>query len=64
MAYAEMMVTLARIVFSLDMRLECEFSKPTQGSMESKPALFRTNDFFVSTHDGPIVQFRKRERTE
>ena len=64
MAYAEMMVTLARMVFSLDMRLESEVSRPGSGLKEFQPPQFRTNDFFVSTHDGPMVQFRKRKRPE
>ena len=59
-----MMVTLARIVYSLDMRLESRPSKIEDGLVGSKPALFRTNDFFVSTHDGPTVQFKKRKRSE
>ena len=59
-----MMVTLATMVSSLDMRLESQPLKTRDGSGVSKPALFQTNDFFVSTHDGPIVQFKKRKRAE
>lgn len=60
MAYAEMMMTLARMLFTLDIRLESEFSGARGGSNEVQPPQFRTNDFFVSTHDGPMVQFRER----
>lgn len=64
MAYAEMMVTLARMVFALDIQLERGVSRCGGGPNEMLPPQFRTNDFFVSTHDGPMVQFRKRERTD
>ncbi|KAL8789819.1 MAG: hypothetical protein Q9195_006654 [Heterodermia aff. obscurata] len=57
MAYAEMMVVLARMVFLLEMRLV-----PGSELVEQKPARFMTKDFFVSTHEGPVVQFRRRER--
>ena len=60
----QMMVTLAMMGFSLDMRLESPPLKKGDGLSGSKPALFQTNDFFVSTHDGPVVQFRWRKRSE
>ena len=57
MAYAEMMVVLARLVFSLEMRLA-----PGSRVIGPAPARFVTKDYFVSTHEGPVVQFRKRAR--
>ena len=57
MAYAEMMVVLARLVFSLEMRLA-----PGSKVVGPAPARFVTKDYFVSTHEGPVVQFRKRAR--
>ena len=58
-----MMVIVARMVYSFDMRLESQPPKIADGSGRAMPALFRTNDYFVSTHDGPVVQFKKRKRS-
>ena len=60
MAYAEMMVIMARIVFLFEMRLEAQ-SLEKGGEVNTEPRLFQTKDYFVSTHDGPVVQFKKRK---
>lgn len=62
MAYGEMTLTLARIVFLFDMRLES--NPPRIGKESQEPALFQTRDCFVSAHDGPVVEFRPRVKTE
>ncbi|KAL8841180.1 MAG: hypothetical protein Q9170_001034 [Blastenia crenularia] len=59
MAYSEMMVTMARIVWLFEMKLtgQEDFArKRADGAVE-----FKTWDSFTSTHDGPVVSFRKRE---
>lgn len=60
MAYAEMTLTLARMVFLLDMRFEEGLENTGVAWEEDGSVRFETKDFFVSTHVGPVVQFRRR----
>lgn len=57
LAYAEMMPTLARMVWMFEMRLD----GGTEVG-EDEPVLFKTRDHFVSVHDGPHVQFKRRKQ--
>ena len=59
MAYAEMTVTLARVVYLFEMRLEGGGGQGMGAAGE--PVQFQTRDSFVSQHDGPWVQFRRRQ---
>ena len=58
LAYAEMTLTLAKMVFLLDMRLESEVADHDSAG----PVEFETRDFFVVAHDGPNVVFKNREK--
>ena len=53
-AYAEMTLTLAKMVFLLDMRLESEVVDPDSAA----PVEFETRDCFVVAHDGPNLVFK------
>jgi cytochrome P450 len=64
LAYVELSVTLARVLFVFDMRLT-----PGTSVGEGRPDLelgrrrtmeFQLKDTFTSLKDGPVVQFRKR----
>ncbi|KAL9593580.1 MAG: hypothetical protein Q9219_007485 [cf. Caloplaca sp. 3 TL-2023] len=60
LAYAEMMVTVARMVHLFEMRLVDDGESVRLG--EKGEIGFLTWDSFTSTHDGPRVQFRTREK--
>lgn len=64
MAYAELSITLARVLWTYDMRLspdvrvgeghpEAEFGRQRVGE-------FQLRDTFTSINDGPVVEFRRR----
>ena len=55
MAYIELTASLARTLYSFDMRLA-----PGYPLAEGKPPQFNTRDTFTSIKDGPMVQFRPR----
>ena len=59
LAYQEMSLVLARAVWLYDMRIEP--SKTMMPKSISSGKQFPTLDRFVSTHDGPMVQFRSRD---
>jgi len=63
MAYVEMMLALARIVFVFEMRLDGE-SLDIEGNSARGSIQFQTRDNFVSQHDGPLVQFKRRCKLE
>ncbi|MDI1489519.1 MAG: hypothetical protein OHK93_008798 [Ramalina farinacea] len=56
LAYAEMTLTLAKMVFLLDMQLESEVADPDPAA----PVEFETRDCFVVAHDGPNLVFKDR----
>ncbi|KAM3422487.1 hypothetical protein BST61_g2834 [Cercospora zeina] len=66
MAYNELMLTLARMMFMYDMRL-APGSTLGEGTPETKEygrhrrAEFQLQDTFTSMKEGPLVQFRPRE---
>ncbi|KAE9363381.1 cytochrome P450 [Stipitochalara longipes BDJ] len=64
LAYQQMAITLARIVWLYDMR-QAPGSKVGEGNLKlgelrKRKDEFQTWDRFVSVHEGPIVQFRRR----
>ena len=64
LAYAEVSIVLARILFLFDMRL-WEHAEPrrgkTAGVIQSYGNCeFHTFDSIVALHDGPLVEFRRR----
>ena len=66
LAYAEMMIILARMVRGLDMRLEggdggrSRYLDGARGREREEE--FQLFDSVVALHDGPMVEFRKRVR--
>ncbi|KAK4495343.1 hypothetical protein PRZ48_013674 [Zasmidium cellare] len=67
MAYAEMGVALARVVFMYDMRLKAGSSlgEGDPGSRQvgrQRRGEFQLRDSFTSLKEGPLVEFRGRER--
>lgn len=64
LSYHEMTIMLARIVWLYDMRLlpGCSIGEGCEGLGEGRTRTceFQTWDSFVSTHEGPMVQFKMR----
>jgi len=64
LSYNEMTIMLARIVWLYEMRLEPGSTTgggdATLGEVRSRKTEFQTWDSFVSTHIGPMIQFRLR----
>lgn len=64
LAYQEMQLILARLLWEFDMRLEPGSSlgegAPGKGWGRHRKDEFQTFDRFISVHDGPMVQFRRR----
>ncbi|KAJ6086228.1 hypothetical protein N7486_010509 [Penicillium sp. IBT 16267x] len=70
LAYQEMGIIVARLLWLYDMRLESD-SKGVNGKTKrfwesswgrDHMGEFQMHDVFTSTHNGPMVQFRKRQR--
>ena len=63
LAYQEMGIALARIVWLFDMRLQPETTlgegDAALGEGRGRKNEFQLYDRFVSTHEGPLVQFRR-----
>lgn len=70
LAYQEMGIILARLLWLYDMRIEPENKEAKEKSRpfwksswgRDHAGEFQMYDVFTSTHDGPMVQFRKRQR--
>jgi hypothetical protein len=66
LAYQEMTIIVARMVWLFVMRLdpEAELENPYKGVYVDKErhTEFPTFDGFVATHNGPMVQFKLRDR--
>ena len=64
LAYQEMTILLARIIWLFDMRLGSPSTVgeggPKLGELRKRKGEFQTWDKFVSSHNGPMVQFRLR----
>ncbi|KAF4626141.1 hypothetical protein G7Y89_g12020 [Cudoniella acicularis] len=64
LAYQEIIIVLARLLWSYEMRLEPGASvgegSVGQGRGRELKREFQTYDNFVAAHDGPMVQFRPR----
>ena len=65
LAYQEMSLVIARLMWLYDMRLE-PGSTAGEGNAKFGPGRTRKNEFqlqdrFVATHEGPMVQFRPRQ---
>ena len=64
LAYAEMSIVLARILFLFDMRLlkdaGCRGEKNKSENEKKDTCEFHTFDSIVALHDGPFVEFRRR----
>ena len=67
LAYTEMSIILARIIWLFDVRLQpgsmLGQGHPRLGKSRSLTTEFQTCDGFFSSHDGPMVEFMARERT-
>ena len=65
MAYAEMMVTMARILFMYDFRVapgtNVGGGKPDGEEGRQRPDEFQLTDKFTALKDGPLVQFRVKQ---
>ena len=66
LAYAEMTVTLARVLFLYDMRKAQGVVDPGEGREDlewgrQRKGEFQLVDIFTSMKDGPLIEFRKRE---
>jgi len=65
LAYQEMTIIIARMVWLFDMRLdpEGELTTPYKGVYVDKKRYieFPTFDGFVATHNGPMIQFKLRD---
>ncbi|KAL8951794.1 MAG: hypothetical protein Q9222_002243 [Ikaeria aurantiellina] len=62
LAYQEMSIVLARILWRYDIKLEGKSGEGHEnlGLDRGQANEFQTWEGFVSTHDGPMVQFRRR----
>jgi len=64
LAYQEMAIVLGRMIWLYDMRLEPGTNlgegNETLGDGRKKRNEFQTYEKFVSSHDGPMVQFKSR----
>lgn len=64
LAYQEMSIILARIIWSYDLRLQAGSTAgeghPSLGKHRERMNEFQTWDGFFSMHDGPMVEFRPR----
>ena len=65
LAYTEMSILLARIVFLFEMRLS-QNSRPEEGRSSWAKGRKRKDEFhvfdsFVALHDGPMVEFKRRD---
>ena len=62
LAYAEMSVILARIFWLYDMRLRGSLGegRTSLGNGRRRTNEFQTWDGFTSTHEGPMVEFKRR----
>lgn len=66
LAYQEMGIILARLSWLFDMRLdsvhreEGDKKKGDAAWGRNRRDEFQTRDVFTSSHDGPVVQFRRR----
>jgi len=64
MAYAELTMTLARVLYLYDMRL-APGSRLGEGSVDAgsgrrRGVEFQLEDIFTAEKDGPLVEFRVR----
>ncbi|KAI4164274.1 MAG: hypothetical protein LQ342_002239 [Letrouitia transgressa] len=66
MAYEELLTTIARVVFLFDMRLapgkQIGGGSPERELGRQRTGEFQLKDIFTSARDGPLVQFRAREK--
>ena len=66
LAYLEMSILLARVVWLYDMRLErgsvLGEGSPNSGEDRHRVKEFQTYDCFTSVHQGPMVEFRRAKR--
>ena len=65
MAFAQMSVSLARIIWLCGMRLKegstLREGSPAQGTGRTRRNEFQLYDKFASTTDGPLVEFKMRK---
>ena len=65
MAYAELSILLARVVWLFDMRLKegstLGEGNPALGKGRTRRNEFQLYDKFVSMTDGPLVEFKMRK---
>jgi len=68
LAYTEMSILLARIVFLFDLRLsqDCrpEEGRSSWASARRRKKEFHVFDSIVALHDGPMVEFKRRDGSE
>ncbi len=66
LAYVEMGITLARVLWLYDVRRAVGVADPGEGRPgapwgRERPGEFQLRDTFTSLKDGPVVEFRRRE---
>lgn len=64
LAWIEMSIVLAKLVYMFDTREDPNKAvgggAPGKGRGRENPDIYQTYDVFVSLHDGPMVQFKRR----
>ncbi|KAG8161257.1 hypothetical protein KVR01_009521 [Diaporthe batatas] len=64
LALIEMTIVMAKLVYLFDMREDPDKKVggggPGKGPGRENPDLYQTYDIFVSLHDGPMIQFKRR----
>ena len=65
LAWKEMSIVMAKLVYMFDMRQDPSNSlgggSPRAGRGRENADLYQTYDVFVSLHDGPMIQFKRRQ---
>lgn len=65
LAWMEMSIVMAKLVYMFDMRQDPKNplggGGPGAGRGRENANLYQTYDVFVSLHDGPMIQFKRRE---
>jgi len=65
MAYMELLIAVARVIFLFDMRLtpgdHSGDGGPDKGPGRQRRGEYQTKDWLISERDGPVMEFKRRE---